>query len=446
MSNTFEADQLIRKYLNKLQQNKRLRTVLAALIVVALLGLMAKFAYDMMPRQYTLTITGGDILSQRHMIAKVLEEEAAKQGIALVIRPVSGSVQALEQVNSGKLDLAFIQGGLNLRLEHVVHVSTLSTETLHLLVKPDIKDIHGLRGKVVNMGSKSGGTRVVANKVMKFIGLQENVDYAETNQSVEEVLTLHARKLPDAMFVVSTAPSYVVDSMVKKNGYRLLEIPFPEALSLREGWVNGEKVLAYTYNSNPPEPARDLKSLGVNMHLVANDKVDTRAISKLLEVLYSPQVASKLRMRFDESRVTIPSGFALSPATEKFLQRNETFFSAKAIENIQKGFGLAMTLLTLCLMMVKWFSGSGLDDNGSFKAYIKQVGEIEDEVARLRQQPKFDAVRLQELMEKLTQIRTEAMRRYPTAKLTDATIMDKVIHSTAGARAHIAALLVSRQT
>ena len=118
----------------------------------------------------------------------------------------------------------------------------------------------------------------MANKVMKFVGLQENVDYAETNQSVEEGLALHARKLPDAMFVVSTALSY------------------------------------------------------------------------------------------------------------------------KMIENIQKGFGLAMTLLTLCLMMVKWFSGSGLDDNGSFKAYIKQVGEIEDEVARLRQQPEFDAVRLQELI------------------------------------------------
>ena len=438
MANTFEADQLLRKYLNKLQQNQKLRKALAILIVAALLGMMGKFAYDMMPRQYTLTITGGDILSQRHMVAKVLEEEAAKEGITLVIRPVPGSIQALEAVNSGKLDLAFIQGGLNLRLDQVEHVATLSTEALHLIARPAIKDIRELRGKVVNMGSKTGGTRIVANKVMKFVGLQENVDYAETNQSVEEILSMHPSKLPDAMFVVSTAPSYVVDSMVKKQGYHLLEIPFPEALSLREGWVSGEKILAYTYKSDPPEPAKDLKSVGVNMHLVSNRNVDSRAIAKLLEILYSPQVSSKLRMRLDESRVTIPSGFPISAATEKFLKRNESVFSAKTIENVQKGFGLAMTLLTLCLMMVKWFSGTGLDDNGSFKAYIKQIAGIEEEAARIQQSGNADIARLQDLMEQVTQIRVEAMTRYPTAKLTDTTIMDKVLCSSEGARKHIA--------
>lgn len=441
MSSTFEAEQLLRKYMNKIQKNKMIMNSLAALVVLVLVGVFGKFVYDMIPRQYTLTITGGDILSQRHMIAKVLEEEAAKEGITLVIHPVSGSVKALEEVNSGKLDLAFIQGGLNLRLENVEHVATVSSESLHLLAKPEIKDIKDLRGKVVNTGSKNGGTRVVAHQVMKFVGLTEQLDYAETSDSAEDVLSMHPSKLPDAMFVVSMPPSYVVETLVKKQGYHLLEIPFPEALALREGWVSGEKILAYTYNTNPPEPVKDIKSIGVNMHLVANKQVDSKAAAKLLEILYSPKVQSKLRMKLEEKNVTIPSGFPISAATETFLKRNESVFSAKTMESIQKGFGATMTLLTLSLMMLKWFRGGGLDDNGAFKAYVKQIADIETEVNRIQQSGRLDKDELRTLQDKLTNIRIEAMNKYPTAKLTDPTIMDKVLNSSSGTLQNIVVLL-----
>ncbi|HWR39918.1 MAG TPA: TAXI family TRAP transporter solute-binding subunit [Patescibacteria group bacterium] len=247
MAGTFEADQLLKKILTKIQKNETLRKALALILVFSVLGLFGNFVYDMIPKKYTMTITGGDILSQRHMLAKILEEEAAKEGITLIIHPMSGSVRALEEVNDGKLDLAFVQGGLNLRLANVEHVATVSSEVLHLLVKPQIKDIRELKGKMVNVGSKTGGTRIVAHRVLNFVGLQEGVDYAESNDSIEDVLSMHPTKLPDAMFVVSSTPAYAAEYMIKNQGYHLLEIPFPEALSLREGWVSGEKVLAYTY-------------------------------------------------------------------------------------------------------------------------------------------------------------------------------------------------------
>lgn len=442
MAGTFEADQLIKKYLTKMQKNEKLRKMLAIVLVLGLLGLFGKFIYDMLPRQYTLTITGGDVLSQRHMIAKVLEEEAAKEGITLVIHPMSGSVKALEQVESGKLDLAFVQGGLDLRLANVEHVATVTSEVLHLLAKPEIKDIKELKGKVVSVGSKTGGTRIVSQRVMNFIGLQGNIDYAEANDSVEDILAMHPSKLPDAMFIVSSVPAYSAEYMIKNHGYHLLEIPFPEALSLREGWVSGEKILPYTYNTNPPEPAKDIKSVGVNMHLVANKNVDSKAVAKLMEILYSPKVESKLRVKMDEKRVTIPSGFPISAATEMFLKRNDSVFSPKTMEMLQKGFGAAMTFMTVILMMLKWFSGAGMDDNGTFKGYVKRVAGIEEEVSAMQESGKDDIVRLRELRDILTKIRIEAMNKYPTARLTDATIMDKVLNSINGTRQHIETAIV----
>ncbi|HWR39917.1 MAG TPA: hypothetical protein VN611_10490 [Patescibacteria group bacterium] len=178
---------------------------------------------------------------------------------------------------------------------------------------------------------------------------------------------------------------------------------------------------------------------------MANKKVDAKAVEKLMEILYSPQVESKLRVKMDEKRVTIPSGFPISPATELFLKRNESVFSAKTVELIQKGFGAAMSLLTIVLMMMKFFSGAGLDDNGTFKGYVKKVAEIEEELIAMEKDEKMDAERLQELRNTITNIRIEAMNKYPTAKLTDVTIMDKVIHSLNGTRLHIEAVLAQEE-
>jgi hypothetical protein len=63
-------------------------------------------------------------------------------------------------------------------------------------------------------------------------------------------------------------------------------------------------------------------------------------------------------MKIDEQRITASASFPISPATELFLKRNNPVFSANAVENIQKGIAAAMTLITLVLMMLKWFRGS----------------------------------------------------------------------------------------
>ena len=99
-----DIEQYLAELLARLQRNKRLRMTLAWILILVLLGLAGKFAYELMPRKHSLTITGGSLLSQRHFLARVLEEEAYDRGVSLKIVPVSGSLDALEQALHARPD------------------------------------------------------------------------------------------------------------------------------------------------------------------------------------------------------------------------------------------------------------------------------------------------------------------------------------------------------
>ena len=72
-----EAHKLLDAFLLRIQKNAQIRKGLALILLIGLLGIVASFAYDFIPRHYSLSITGGDILSNRHYLARLLQDEAA---------------------------------------------------------------------------------------------------------------------------------------------------------------------------------------------------------------------------------------------------------------------------------------------------------------------------------------------------------------------------------
>lgn len=438
-----EADKILSGFLKKLQKNARIRKALAACMLLAMLGVAAYFVYDILPRHYTLTITGGDLLSNRHYLAKSLQEEAAGIGLALEVKPVSGSREALALVEEGKLDLAFIQGGLENHYSHVVHVATVAPELLHILVRPEIKDIPGLRGKLVNMGSKQGGTRVIAKQVLEFSGLNEGIDYVESNISSEQLLSMQADKLPDAIVITSFAPSDIADYLVKQRGFSLLEIPFPASLALRLGWVTDSKILAYMYNVKPAVPDRNIQTVGVNLHLVANRNVDPRAVFKVLESLFDPGLEVRLKMKMDESRLIVPSGFELSEGTEMFLTRKNPLFSSEMLDKLKSLFGLLLSVASTLLVVYKWFRGESgepeppASDDQAFMGYLAQVAGVETTFGELEARGGLTAASFNDLQAKLSAIKTEALARMANARLDNNQLPHSLLLAIADARARM---------
>ena len=351
-----EVEELLFKGLDWLRSKHHIRKGLALIAIVLLLGLAGKFAYELYPRHYELTISGGGMLTKSHHLAKVLQEEASRRNVTLTITPTAGSFQALNDLNDGTLDLAFVQGGIDaVGYENVRQVASIAPQLIQFLVRGEVKTIHDIRGKTVNLGEKNGGPSVVSNQILRFSGLVPEVDYAETNFSDEQLLSMKADKLPDVIVQVSYAPSATVDFLVQKRGYQLLEMSFPPSLAMRMGWVADAKILAYMYQISPPVPAKDIQVVGVNLNLLANKNVDSYAIAALLPVLYSPQITSRFNFPISEDKMLTPSGFPISDGTEVYIASKQPFITAQTLDQIKGIFGLVMSLLSIALVVFKWF-------------------------------------------------------------------------------------------
>lgn len=438
-----EADKVLADFLKRLQKNAQVRKGLALALVLTLSAIAGYFIYDILPRNYSYTITGGDILSNRHYLAKALQEQVADNGVALEIKPTSGSQEALALVAAGKLDFAFIQGGLDLPYPNVVHVATVAPELLHFLVRPDIKTIADLRGKRVNLGSRKGGTRIISRQVLEFSGLQEGIDYVESNISTEELLSMRADRMPEAIVITSFAPSDVADYIIKQRGYRLLEIPFPSSLSLRLGWVADSKILAYMYNVQPPVPDHDIKTIGVNLHLVANKNVEPRAVFKVLESLFSPDLEVRLKIKMDENQILTSASYPLSEGTRMFINRKNPLFSNATLDKIKTLFGVLLSVGSTLLVIFKWFKGEPIEpekpptDDKVFHAYLGEVTAVEKAIAERLASGNLTAREVADFDEKLSAIKAEALGKLAGAHFDNIHLPDNLLAAIADARARL---------
>ena len=440
---TSEARGILNDWLKRIQRNEGVRKALVFLLVITLLGIVAHYVYEVLPRAYSLKITGGDILGNRHYLAGALRDEVLLDGVSLDVLPTNGSLEALGLVSEGKLDFALIQGGLKLPFENVVHVANLAPELLHFLVRPDIKDIAGLRGMRINLGSKKGGTRVIAKQLLEFSGLQDGIDYVETNLGTEDLLELRKDRVPDVVVITSFAPSNVADYVVKQYGYSLLEIPFPSALALRQGWVADTKVMAYMYSVQPPVPPRDVKTVGVNLQLVANAKLDPRAVFKVLEGVYSRDLQMRLKMKFDEDNILESSSYPLSSGTRLFMDRKNPFLSQATLKKVESLFGLILSVASTLIVVFKWFKGAPPEtippetEDAFFVSLIERVLAADSAIDAIPDGPP-PLAQLAELQKELSDIKATAMRRLTAnGPLANTNLVPQLFSTIADSRARL---------
>jgi len=446
-----EAERILLNVLARAQRVVQIRKGLALLLLLILIGMAGHFVYEILPRTYALKITGGDLLSNRHFLARSLQLEVLGRGVALQVVPVHGSQEALEQVNQGQLDFAFIQGGLEPNYPNVTHVATVAPELLHFLVQPGIKDIADLRGKRVNLGSMKGGTRIIGNQVLEFSGLVDGIDYVESNLSAEELLSLPLKRMPEVIVLTSFAPSNIADYLVKQRGYQLLEIPFPSSLSLRLGWVTHSKIFAYMYGVKPAVPSRDIQTVGVNLHLVANKDVDPIGVFRLLESLYSPSMEQRLHMKMDDSMITTPSGFPLSKGTTLYLERNNPLLSAGTLDKIKALFGLILSLASTVLVVFRWFSGPDEDtapatDDPYFVDLIEQTMQIEARFNTLDMGDKLVRAELDSLRATLDQIKRKAIDKLGSDHLKNTLLVQTLLQLISELRGRLDAAFHARSS
>lgn len=359
-----------------------------------------------------------DISRRNVALAERLRAEAARRHLEIVSTTKEyGTLEALQEIDSpSEIKLALIIGGVTAReYPNVRTVTTLSKEHLHLLVKPEFADkgITVLRGKRIFLGPPTTASHHVARDVLDFAGLQPAEEGAEggylidptpREQALRELtriktLSEPARaeaiaRLPDGIMVLAPLPSPFVKPLVTDFGYRLLPLPFAKAYELDQlnpstvenvrierSMVAPAVIPAYTYASDPAEPAKDCPTISAPLVLVAQDDVDPEAISVLLTTIYDAPLNSLLNPPALHEQVNT---FPRHLGTDRYVRRNEPVLThevAAKLGTLVGGIGAFLS------GVIAFYGFLRLRNLYRFESYYHEIAQIETIACGLQEDP-----------------------------------------------------------
>lgn len=383
------------------------------------LGAAAWWWWNQRPQSWTLRIAAGARLSRRQDYADGLVHESRSKRVVLLNEYTEGSVETLAAIESRRLDLGFVQGGVDVDDDSSIRqVAVLDSELLHLFVRPASQrtTLHSLKGRRINVGPPGSGTRLLVDEVMAFLGWVPGKDFEPIELSYDDLLALPENQRPDAVFGVAAANWGVGKRLVREWGYELLSLPYGEAIALGDSAIDVGQVPAAAYNADPPVPAESLETIGTRLILVARSDVSPEPIARLLEVIYDGDYARKVDLKkLDASLLTRYRQYPLHAGALQYLRRNDPLINAEWIESAENLRSFLVSLAIAGILFWRWRQRRQLI---GFEAYLDRATEIESAAIAWERSGTTLLEPLRELRRQLSELKSEALERHAEGTLS----------------------------
>ena len=261
-------------------------------IVPVLAGLVGALFYFVAPpppmhaRMATGAEGGG-----YHAFAERLRTELEQQGFELELVPSRGSLDNLNLLNDGAVELALVQSGQELTLDaeqrdRLTGLGVMYREPLWLFTGSKVKfeRLNDLRGLRLAIGAEGSGTQAVTAALLQANRI-EPADYPKTWQAIggsRAADALVAGEL-DAAFFVGPAENALIQRLAAEPKLRLVSLRRTQAYLARLPYLSrlevGEGMLDMAHNT----PDRDIVTLGPVATLVAGESFHPSLTPLILE-------------------------------------------------------------------------------------------------------------------------------------------------------------------
>ena len=281
------------------------------LVLLVVVGFAIAYSRLDPPPPKTLRIASGAEGGAYQGFAQRYQQLLAAEDFDLQVVETAGSIENLELLRAGEVDLALVQGGTAAEVGptssdatdggELEALASLFFEPLWVFYRQELEIAHlrDLEGRRVAVGAKGSGTLALAHELLDLNGLDEsNTDLQElASRPGAEAL---AAGTVDALFVVSFGANDTVDGLLRNPEIALLpfrrhiayanRLPFLSTVVLGEGAVDLDANL----------PAEDTTLVAAAAALVARKDLHHALIPLLLDTVMTAHGRDEL---FSESSV-----------------------------------------------------------------------------------------------------------------------------------------------
>lgn len=405
------------------------------LLVVALRQLRNRWQFALLLAASVLLVVAGIFVSQSHNeplhlrsclsygrstpgpLAKLLQEEAAKRGLAIDFVSATGSEATLVALEAGELDVAPIRAGVARERPGIRQIAAGNCEVLHVFARGGIRTLtpSELLGKRVAIGRPGTEARTIAESVLSFMELRPGADFQVVELQSDECAALPINELPDVVFDVSSLPSSCGEVLARRCGYHLLDLPLGEALRLRDHAFEDVVVPACTYDVSPAVPAEAIHTVGCRVVLVARRDASEVAVKELLAIIFEGDFARRAGMPpLSADRVAETLDCPLHAGAIAYLNRDRPLIRADTLENLEGLQGVLGTATCGILLAWGWYRRMGAP---GIDRYPQLLAELELQAMRLGSKQGLGSSEFRRLWQELAALREEVLGHVASRRL-----------------------------
>ena len=252
---------------------RNIKWILIGLGVILLIGIIAQLVNTTPPHKFTWL--AGRQGGAYYMAAEAFQKQARSLGFDIDIVETAGSVEALQKLEKGEGDVAFIQGGVAAQAdpEKVSTLATVSYEPLWIFYRkslaPDapLSSLDQLAGKRIAIGEPNSGTNQLAKVILQDAGItSDDATLLEipTSAAVEGLQNGDI----DAALLVSSYPAATVQTLANDPSLELMNLRYADALARRHRYLSVLTLPRGTFDIVGDVPREDIRLLSTRANLM----------------------------------------------------------------------------------------------------------------------------------------------------------------------------------
>ena len=303
---------------------------IAAVLTVAVVGLSLRFVDPFPPTRVVLAT--GQPGGAYDELGREYQRRLAREGLRVDLRRTAGSVENLERLLAGEVDVAFVQGGTYPLVKDVDGrlrgMAAVYREPLWIFYrgKPMTDDLGALAGRRIAVGAAGSGTEAIARALLEGVGL------AVTGPSFLSLPAIEARGMLergaiDAAFFVSSYRDANVAALLRRPDVHLLGFRRDAAYSGNFRYLSAVRIPPGLLDLKADLPREPITLLAPAALLVCRETLHPRAVEQILSVAQAVHATGSLLDppgRFPtRDGVDVP----LHDAADSYLARGESFLS-----------------------------------------------------------------------------------------------------------------------